>query len=208
MPEIEIPNPEEIHEKAENPFARRTVAMAVAVYAVVLAIASAGGHNCSKEMVMAKQAESNTWNQYQAKSTREALYNNEIQKLKAERKEAGDKFSPAKQELLDMYENDAKRMDADKKNIMSGYEDEKEGKKEHVTGAREYQKEVKEMQKKDPYFDFAEVMMQLGIVLASVAMLSGKKWAFAASMILAATGALLTINGFFLLDGGKLLGGH
>jgi len=39
-------------------------------------------------------------------------------------------------------------------------------------------------------------------------MLSGKKWAFVVSLVLAVSGALLTVNGFFLLDGGKLLGGH
>ena len=42
MAEVEIPDPHEVHEKAENPFSKK-VAFAVAVYAVVLAIASAGG---------------------------------------------------------------------------------------------------------------------------------------------------------------------
>ena len=49
MAEIEIPNPHEVHERAENPFTR-TVALFVAVYAVGLAIASFGGKDAGKEI--------------------------------------------------------------------------------------------------------------------------------------------------------------
>jgi hypothetical protein len=201
MAEVEIPNPHEVHEKAENPFSKK-VALAVAVYAVVLAIASAGGHNCSKDMMMAKQEEANAWNRYQSKSTREALYRNEIVKLESDKEAAGGTLPPARQKLLDWYTKEAKRMEDDKKEIEEG------NKEKHEKGAREHQAEVKLMQQKDPYFDFAEVAMQLGIVLASVAMLSGKKWAFLVSLVLAVAGLALTVNGFFLLDGGSLLGGH
>jgi hypothetical protein len=201
MAEVEIPDPHEVHEKAEHPFSKK-VALAVAVYAVVLAVAAAGGHNCAKDMMMAKQEESNAWNRYQSKSTREALYKNEIVKLEAEKEGAGGTLPPARQKLLDWYKKEADRMSDDKKEIEEG------NKEKHEKGARDHQKEVEQMQKKDPYFDFAEVLMQLGIVLASVAMLSGKKWAFAVSLVLACAGTLLAVNGFFLLDGGKLLGGH
>jgi Domain of unknown function (DUF4337) len=201
MAELELPNPDEVHEKAEKPFSK-TVALAVAVYAVVLAFAAAGGHNVAKEMMMAKQEESNAWNRYQSKSTREALYRNEVIKLEAEKEAAGGTSPPARQKLLDRYLKEEARMKDDKKEIEEGNKD------KHEKGARDYQTEVKQLQQKDPYFDFAEVMMQLGIVLASVAMLSGKKWAFALSLVLAVLGTLLTVNGFFLFDGGKLLGGH
>jgi hypothetical protein len=208
MAEVEIPDPHEVHEKAENPFSKK-VALAVAVYAVILAIASAGGHNCSKDMMMAKQEESNAWNRFQAKSNREALYKSEVLKLVAEKSDAGGKLSPAKEKLLADFQKQADKMAADKDDIMEhGYEDEREGKKVHMKAAREFQKEVELMQKKDPYFDFAEVAMQLGIVLASVSMLSGKKWAFVVSFVLAVSGAALAVNGFFLLDKGTLLGGH
>jgi len=38
MPEVELPNPEELEEKAERAFSRR-VALVTAVYAVALAVA-------------------------------------------------------------------------------------------------------------------------------------------------------------------------
>ena len=46
MAEIEIPQPEEMHEKAENPFMKR-VALFVAISAVGLAISGYGGKNVS-----------------------------------------------------------------------------------------------------------------------------------------------------------------
>jgi hypothetical protein len=190
MAEVEVPQPDEVREKAERPFTRQ-VALFVAVYAVGLAIASFGGHNAAKEMMMAKQEEANQWNRYQSKSTREALYKNEVRKLKAE-KAAGSNWSPEKEALLREYEEEAARMERDKEEIEKG------NKEKHEKGARDFQDEVKLMQRKDPYFDFAEVAFQVAIVLASVAMLSGKRWAFLASLGLAVVGALLTVNGFGL----------
>ena len=54
MAEVELPNPKELEEKAEGAFSRR-VALVTAVYAVVLAIASLGGNNAMKEMLLAQQ---------------------------------------------------------------------------------------------------------------------------------------------------------
>jgi hypothetical protein len=201
MAEVEIPDPHEVKEKAENPFTRR-VALFVAIYAVGLAVASFGGHNAAKEMMMAKQEESNQWNRYQSKATREALYRNEIKKLEADKKGAGTGWPAEKEELLKFYRDEAARMKTDKDEIENG------GAENHGKGAKHYQDEVRTMQLKDPYFDFAEVAFQVAIVLASVAMLSGKRWAFYTSLGLAALGGLLAVNGFFLLDHGKLLGGH
>jgi hypothetical protein len=192
MPEVEIPHPQEVHEKAENPFTRG-VALAVAVYAVGLAVATFGGHNAAKEMMMAKAEESNQWNRYQSKSTRAALYKLHANLLQAERGSDEGRFPPAKAKLLDDLAKEEARMVADMKEIMDG------GADNGGHGARHYQAEVRLMMRKDPYFDFAEVGFQLAIVLASVAMLSGRRWAFAASLGLAVLAALLTVNGFALV---------
>ena len=201
MAEIEIPDPHEVHEKAENPVTRQ-IALFVAVYAVGLAVASFGGHNAAKEMMMAKQEESNQWNRYQSKSTREALYRNEILKLETEKRVAGSAWPAEKEALLNEYRKQAERMKGDKDEIEAG------GGEYGGKGARYYQDEVKKMQRKDPYFDFAEVAFQVAIVMASVAMLSGKKWAFVASLALAVVGLLLTVTGFGLFVAGPGFEGH
>jgi hypothetical protein len=205
MPDIELPHPDEVREKAERPFTR-AVALFVAIYAVGLAVASFGGHNAAKEMLMAKQEEANQWARYQSKSTRAALYKIEYGRLAAERQIDGERFPQAKAKLLrDAAEEEARTV-RDMKLIMDGGADE-DG--HELKGARHYQAEVKLIQRKDPYFDFAEVAFQIAIVLASVAMLSGRRWAFAASLVLAVGAVLLTVNGFGLfvavpgLDGGS-----
>jgi outer membrane protein OmpA-like peptidoglycan-associated protein len=59
MAEVDVPNPEELN-AANDRFGKR-VAMMTAVYAVVLAIASLGGNNAMKEMLIAQQEASNQW---------------------------------------------------------------------------------------------------------------------------------------------------
>ncbi len=208
MAEIELPNPHEIEEKAANPFTR-TVAFFVAMYAVGLAFASFGGNNCAKEMFLLKQEEAqaenaakhdefNTWNQFQAKSIREALNRIERERLDAEKELDPTAFaaSPLKVKLLARAAGEEARMKLDKDELAA------KANKFRADGddkVHKFQHELKVEQRKDPYFDFAEVVFQLAIVLASVAMLAEKRWAFVASAVLALLGLVFTVNGFFLL---------
>ena len=208
MAEIELPNPHEIEEKAANPFTR-TVAFFVALYAVGLAFASFGGNNCAKEMFLLKQEEAqaenaakhdefNTWNQFQAKSIREALNRIERERLQTEQELDPTAFaaSPLKVKLLKRATDEEGRMKLDKDKLAA------EANKFRADGdekVKKFQHELHEQQRKDPYFDFAEVVFQLAIVLASVAMLAEKRWAFVVSAILALLGLVFTVNGFFLL---------
>lgn len=194
MPDIEIPDPHEAKEKAEDPFTRR-VALFVAIYAVVLAIAAAGGNNAGKDMLMEQQKATNKWAQYQAKTIREALYLNEAEKLEMELARGtltGDVQSLAQKSLA---------------RIKGKLEEYKKDKEEIMAEAKGHEAHRDDAQRRDPYFDFAEMGLQIGIVLASVAMLSGKRWAFYTSLVLAAIGSVLTANGYLLFDGGKTLGG-
>jgi radical SAM superfamily enzyme with C-terminal helix-hairpin-helix motif len=70
--EVGLPNPDELEAARDKTFSRR-VALTTAVYAVVLAIASLGGNNAMKEMLLAQQEASNQWSYYQAKVIREHL---------------------------------------------------------------------------------------------------------------------------------------
>lgn len=218
----------EVPHEADDPFTK-AVALSVAVFAVGLAIATFGGHDVSKEMMitkqeeakvatlskqdetnienLAKQEEFNKWTQYQAKSTRQALYQNEQKKLEAQKKKAGTGFSAEDQELLASYIEDAKRMESDKKDLAAEAKAiQKDGAAKVTAKHEEGEKKVhdletafKKYQRKDAYFDFAEVAFQLAIVMASVAMLGKKWWAFLVSVGLAAIAVLLTVNGFLLL---------
>jgi len=207
--EVELPHEE------HDPFVRM-VAFSVAVIAVILAFATFGGHNVSKEMMLlkadetlaansARQDEFNVWTQYQSKSTREALYRNEKMQLTAE-KEAGPASLPAfKDKLLTQYGDEEKRMKADKDELAAKAKQIKEDGDKKV---KEIGEKLHTYQRKDHYFDFAEVSLQLSIVLASVTMLSKRRWAFVASIVMAVVGIALTLDGFTLAIPIGILEGH
>jgi len=187
MAEVELPNPEELKERAERSFSRR-VALVTAIYAVVLAIASLGGNNAMKEMLLAQQQSSDQWAFYQAKVIREHQYRAQKMRLEVELAERGAALKPdARQrleELLKKFGDEEKRYSAEKKDI------EKDAKKlEH---------ERDRNRDRDPYFDYAEVLLQIAIVMASVSILATSRPMFAFSLVLAVGGALLTGNGFTL----------
>ncbi len=198
MAEVELPNPEELREHAEDRFGRR-VALVTAVFAVLLAIAALGGNHAMKEMLLAQQKSSDQWAFYQAKVIREHQYRGQKLRLEVDLIERGDAMKPAAREKVDAlmkkFEEEEKRYNVEKKDI------EKDAKK------LEHERDV--WQAKDPYFLFAEALLQIAIVMASVSILARSRSIFAFSLLLAAGGALLTANGFFMFVHLPLLpGGH
>lgn len=185
MADVELPDPKEAEEKAADPFTKR-IALSVAVYAVALAVTALGGSNAGKDMVMAQQKASNQWAYYQAKVMRENLYVLAAEGLELELEEAGDgsKAKAAREKKLATYRKKAEEYKKEKEEIMA---EAKKLEEERDTAAR-----------RDPYFDYAEVLLQIAIVLASVAMLSGRREAFYVSLGLAALGALLCTDGYGL----------
>ena len=187
MPEGSALDPHELEEQRDKSFSRR-VALLTAVYAVMLAIAGLGGKYAMKEMILTQQQASDQWAYYQAKVVREHL--NRANKLLIEtqlaeptgfRSTEREKF----EKLAKRYGDEEQRMNGDKKDI------EKEARK------LEHERDV--FRARDPYFDYAEVMLQIAIVCASVAILSTSRPMVAVSAVLAVLGALLTVNGFTLL---------
>ncbi len=196
MPEVELPNPEELEERRDKTFSRR-VALTTAIYAVVLAIASLGGNYAMKEMLLAQQMSSDQWAFYQAKVIREHLYRAQKLVQQAMLAEGGALTGPARARLeavAKQFENEEKRYNAEKKDI------EKEAKKLETERDRH--------RTRDPYFDYAEVLLQIAIVMASVSILATSRPMFGFSMALAVGGALLTLNGFLLVLKIPLLHAH
>ena len=198
MAEVELPNPEELHERREDHFSRR-VALVTAVFAVLLAIAALGGNHAMKEMLLAQQKSSDQWAFYQAKVIREHQYRGQKLRLEVDLIERGASVKPEAREklegLMKKFGEEEKRYNEEKKEI------EKE--------AKTLEHERDRWQGRDPYFLFAEAMLQIAIVMSSVSILSRSSAIFGFSLILAAGGALLTVNGFFPFFHLPLLpGGH
>ncbi|MBI3391728.1 MAG: DUF4337 domain-containing protein [Nitrospirae bacterium] len=188
MSEVELPNPEELEEVKAKTFTRR-VALVTAVFAVILAIASLGGNNAMKEMLLAQQQSSDQWAFYQAKVIREHLY--KIQKMQAEAAlaERGGAMKPDVRAKIESLMKKAAEEE-------TRYKTEK---KEIEAEAKKLERERDVNQRKDPYFDYAEVLLQIAIVMASVSILSGSRPVFYFAVGAASLGAFLAFNGFFLL---------
>ncbi len=187
MAEVELPNPEELEERRDKSFSRR-VALTTAVYAVILAVASLGAGNAMKHMLLAQQQSSDQWAFYQAKVIREHLYRAQALVMQAELADVAAARGPRQekvQALATRFADEEKRYNAEKKDI------EKE--------AKTLEAERDRHRNRDPYFDFAEVFLQIAIVTASVSILSTSRPMFWFSLGLAVLGALLTANGFLQL---------
>ncbi len=188
---MESTDPKELAEAANNPF-KTYCALQVSVIAMVLAVCSMGGSNTGKDATMNNILASNTYSFYQAKSVRQTQY-----KLAADQLEIqlnSDKLTPAAKTLLQ------DKLTAYKKTI-DRYESEPEngeGKKELMVKAKEFEHERDTALKKDPWFDYAEGLLQLAIVLTSVAIITGRPAMAYVSLLLGIVGLFCTLNGYFL----------
>src|SRR4029450_12013281 len=188
MAEVEVPNPKELDERAEDRFGRR-VALGSAVFAVILSSSSLGGTEAAKEMLLAQQKSSDQWAFYQAKVLREHLYRAQRLRLEADLLEKGGALRPDAREKLEAlgkkFDEGEKRYAAEKKDI------ERDAKR--LEGVRD------KNATRDPYFDLADVFLQIAIVMSSVSILSKSRPVFYFSLVLALIGTTLTINGYTLL---------
>ncbi|MEK6671912.1 MAG: DUF4337 domain-containing protein [Nitrospirota bacterium] len=188
MAEVEIPNTEELEEIRSKAFTKR-IALVTAIFAVILAIASLGGSNATKEMLLAQQQSSDQWAFYQAKVIREHLYKSQKVRLEADLAERGSSMKPEARKhyesLLKKLEEEEARYSTEKKEI------EREAKK------LEHERDIN--RQRDPYFDYAEVLLQISIVMASVSILAVSRPMFYFAVFVALIGAVLTINGYMLV---------
>ncbi len=198
MAEVELPKPDELNELKTKTFTKR-VALTTALYAVVLAIASLGGTNAMKHMLLSQQQASDQWAFYQAKVIREHQYRIQKLRLEADLIERGPAMKrEARQKLEELQ---AKFADEEKR-----YSTEK---KETLLEAKHLEQDRDIHRTKDPYFDYAEVLLQIAIVMASIAILATSRQLYVFSLGLAVLGAFLTINGFLLFVKIPFLhGGH
>jgi len=177
---------EKAEESADKRFSKR-VALLTAVYAVVLSICALGGSNAAKEMMMEQQKATNQWGHYQAKAQREHFYKLERSILEVELA-TRESQSPVARErfekLLAQLSGEENRFAQEKIEI--------------AQKASHHEEERDRSMKKDPYFDYSEVLLQLAIILASVSIISGSRKTLWLSLVSAGLGVFLGANGFLL----------
>ena len=185
MAETELPNPKELEEIKGKKFHSK-IALITAVYAVVLAVSSLGGNKAMKDMLLSQQQASDQWAYYQAKSIREHLYKS--QKMMLENvllllpTTSGADMSAKTRAALKALGEEEKRFAGEKKEISHK--------------AKELEQERDRSRSRDPYFEYAEVLLQLAIIMASVSILADSRSVFFISVLFAMAGAFMCSNGY------------
>jgi hypothetical protein len=185
---------------ADERFSHRA-ALLIAIMAGVLAIGSLGGGNATDDLVHNNIKASDTWAFYQAKNVRQTAYRlaaDEVERRLADPGLAHETRATLETQLA-AYRETIARYDNEPDASAPGDSLRGEGKKQLSARARSFERARENAEERDGNFDYAEVVLQLALVLGSVAILANSPRVLALSLALGVLGALLTVNGFVLL---------
>jgi len=175
----------------------RLIAVYIGVLAVLLAVCGVGGGNAMKDATARNIEAANTWAFFQAKNIRR--HELRLQIAEFEVMLASQPQLPAAARTL--IEDKIKKYRADEIRYTSEPET-GEGVEELKVRARELEMQRDRAMVKDPFFDYGQALLQIAIVLASVAIITGGTILLVLSGILAGLGTLSTLNGFLLFFSG------
>ncbi|HML28564.1 MAG TPA: DUF4337 domain-containing protein [Hyphomicrobium sp.] len=165
----------------------------VGILAVILAICSLGGSNAQQNALQQNIAASNDWAFFQAKNARRQalrLHTENFETMLMTSPSLPEDMKKAIGTKIADYKAQDKTLTSDPK---SGEGlDELFAKGRALEGARD------QALKRGPYFDYGQAFLQIAIVLASVALISGGNMLLYGSFILGGVGLVLTVGGFTL----------
>jgi hypothetical protein len=154
------------------------VSLTMAVLAVLVAVVSLLGHRAHTEEVVLQAKSSDQWAYYQAKNIRR--HTDELFTDLTSVTPTTDASALAK--LRDKYSQEASRYKDDQKEI----EDK----------AREMEVEVATERNRADRFDLAEVFLEIGLVVTSITLLSGRRVFWGLGLVLGVVGIVVAATGF------------
>lgn len=184
--------------KRENDRDRdRLIGVYIGVLAVLLAICTLGGGNATKDATIKNIEATNTWAFFQAKNMRRHVLRLDADALELRlATEAG--LTPEGKAAIQARIADYKKQDAELTSDPGKEPGKREGLDQLWEKAKALEAERDVAMRKDPYFDYGQALLQIAIVLASVAIVTGGNLVLAVSVLLAAGGILMTFDGFTL----------
>ncbi|MEM7751464.1 MAG: DUF4337 domain-containing protein [Pseudomonadota bacterium] len=165
----------------------------IAILAVLLAMCNMGGNNATKDAAKANLDATNLWAFFQAKNLRRThyiLWRDDLERELAGKPEMAAEFRQVIAKHLTEYKGRIAKFTSDKER--------NEGLDELFVRAKELEKVRDVALARDPYFDYGMAFLQIAIVMASVAIVTGGGLAIVLSIGLGAVGGLFMINGFYL----------
>jgi len=161
-------------EKAREPFDRK-VALTMALIAALMAIVSVSGHVLTTDELLAQQKASDQWSYYQAKSIRR--YESDIARDIMAAVSAGPAAVNKYAANLDRYEKDSEEIQNEAKKLEQ---------ESHMRGSQALRTHI------------GEVFLEIGIVLASLAILTKRRPMWFASMLSAAVGTAIALTALLI----------
>jgi hypothetical protein len=168
VPEV----PLEVASEPER-FGKR-VALSIAVLAALLAWAGVGGNNAAEEALHANIQSSDLWAFFQAKTIRQTAYRLALDGLEGSE-------APGAEARREEYRRKIAEFESEPG---TG-----EGRQELMARAREQEALREAALVRDERFDLAETLLQVAIVIASVAILARVRWVWWLGLAVGAAGA-------------------
>jgi len=171
---------QEYAEHAKHDPTLAPISVTMAILAVLVAVVSLLGHRAHTEEVVLQAKSSDQWAYYQAKNIRRHI--DELFVDQTSVQPTTDAATLTK--LRDKYSQEAARYKDEQKEI----EDE----------ARKLQAEVATERNRADRFDLAEVFLEIGLVITSITLLSGRRFFWALGIVLGVVGMVVAATGFLV----------
>src|SRR4051794_31383176 len=156
------------------------ISVTMAILAVLVAVATLLGHRAHTEEVVLQAKASDQWAFYQSKNIRR--HTDELFTDLTAVQGTTDAATLAK--LREKYSQEASRY--------------KDDQKETEAEARKLEAEVNTERNRADRFDLAEVFLEIGLVITSITILSGRKLYWAVGIVFGITGIVVACTGFFV----------
>jgi response regulator RpfG family c-di-GMP phosphodiesterase len=167
-------------EHAEHSSTLRAVAFTMSLLAVLVAVVTVVGHRTHTEAVLNQAKASDTWNEYQAKKIR--AYNTQL--------------------VTDLLGVSVVTDKEQAKKIAKGYADHQakwaEDLEKEKKVAENFQEKVELAEHKADYFDFGEALLEIGLVISSVTLLTKSRIYWYLGLGFSAIGIVASVMGLLL----------
>lgn len=173
----------ELQENAEHGAHEKTLApvtVTMAVFAVLVAGVSLLGHRAHTEEIILQTKSTDQWAYYQAKEIRRRSYEMFLDELSIFTLQNAEDAA----KLKDKYDKEVERYRGEQKDI--------------ETEARKAEDEVRVQEARADKFDLGEVMLEAGLVICSITLLTRKRLYWAIGALLGLGGVAVGAAGLFI----------
>ncbi len=173
----------ELHEHAEHARERPDLApitLTMAVLAVLVAVVSLLGHRTHTEEIILQNKVTDQWAFYQAKNIRrhtDELFADLTTVVASKDAEAVAKLQEKYRAEADRYKDEQKELDKQ---------------------ARDTENETELVRRKADRFDLGEVFLEIALVIASIALLSGRRIFWQVGLLLATAGVFIATSAWMV----------